>query len=48
MSKAAWLCLGGSKPDVSTVPSPLANLYTHPHKDTIPLFSRYNDNTIKY
>ena len=42
MSKATQLCLDDStKPDVPTAPSPLASHYTHPDKDTIPLFSRY-------
>ena len=42
MSKATQLCLDdSSKPDVPTAPSPLASHYTHPDKDTIPLFSRY-------
>ena len=42
MLKAAQLCLDDSnKPDVPTALSPLASHYTHPNKNTIPLFSRY-------
>ena len=42
MWKATQLCLDdSSKPDVPTAPSPLAIHYTHPDKDTVPLFSRY-------
>ena len=34
------------KPTLPTVPPPLGSAYTHPDKDTIPLFSRYkNDYT---
>lgn len=29
------------KPTLPTAPPPLASAYTHPDKDTIPLFSRY-------
>ena len=29
------------KPPLLTPPPPLASAYTHPDKDTIPLFSRY-------
>ena len=29
------------KPPLPTPPPPLASAYTHPDKDTIPLFSRY-------
>ena len=29
------------KPEVPNIPPPLASQYTHPDKDTIPLFSRY-------
>ena len=42
MVKAVELCLDDSdKPALPTAPSPLASRYTHPDKDTIPLFSRY-------
>ena len=30
-----------NKPQLPTVPPPLASQYEHPDKDTIPLFSRY-------
>ena len=42
MVKTVELCLDDSdKPALPTAPSPLASRYTHPDKDTIPLFSRY-------
>ena len=42
MLKATELCLDDKdKPELPTPPSPLANQYEHPDKDTIPLFSRY-------
>jgi len=44
MEKAMQLCSAdGYKPQLHNTPSPLASQYEHPDKDTIPLFSHYNN-----
>ena len=46
MEKTLQYCIKDDKPTLPTLPPPLASTYTHPNKDTIPLFSRYKNKII--
>ena len=41
MENTLQFCINPDKPALPSLPPPLDSTYTHPNKDSIPLFSRY-------